>query len=156
MMILDRLENASMYRPLGKTIAAALDYLRQADFSKVPDGRHELDGQRLYVMVQRYETKPLADTIWEAHRKYIDVQYVIQGEERIGYACLRSGMTPTVPYDGENDVVFYGATGDFFALRSGDFAIFTPHDIHAPGLALTSCGPMGTVRKAVVKCRIAP
>lgn len=153
-MILDRLEHAAMYRPLGKTIAAALDYLRRADLSKAPDGRHELDGQRLFVMVQQYQTKPLAEATWEAHRQYIDVQYVIQGAERIGYAALRDNVPVQRPYDAEKDVIFFDAAGDFVSLRVGDFAIFAPHDIHAPGLALSPSGALGTVRKAVVKCRV--
>jgi len=153
-MILDRLENAAMYRPLGKRIAAALDYLRQTDFSKVADGRHELDGDRLYVMVQQYQTRPLAEATWEAHRQYLDVQYVIQGAERIGYAALRDNVTVQRPYDAEKDVIFFDAAGDFVSLRVGDFVIFSPHDIHAPGLALSPVGALGNVRKAVVKCRM--
>ena len=153
-MILDRLENAAMYRPLGKRIAAALDYLRGVDFSKTPEGRHELDGDRLYVMVQQYQTRPLAEATWEAHRQYVDVQYVIQGAERIGYAVLRDHLPVQQPYDAQKDVIFFDAAGDFLSLRVGDFTIFTPHDIHAPGLALSPSGALGTVRKAVVKCRV--
>jgi YhcH/YjgK/YiaL family protein len=154
-MIIDRLENAAMYRPLGKRIAAALDYLRQTDFAKVADGRHEIDGDRLYVMVQQYQTRPLAEAVWEAHRQYLDVQYVIQGAERIGYAALRDNLTVQRPYDAQKDVIFYDASGDFVSLHVGDFAIFAPHDIHAPGLALSPAGALGNVRKAVVKCRMA-
>lgn len=143
-----------MYRPLGKLIGAALDYLRRADFSQIADGRHELDGERLYVMVQRYQTKPLAEATWEAHRQYFDVQYVIQGAERVGYAALRDTVPVRQPYDSQKDIIFYDAAGDFLSLRVGDFAIFSPHDIHAPGLALSPSGALGTVRKAVVKCRV--
>ncbi len=153
-MILDRLDNASMYRSLGPEIAAALDYLRQADFSEVPDGRHELDGERLFVIVQQYQTKPVAEAMWEAHRQYVDVQYVVQGAERIGYASLRDNLPVRRPYDAQKDLIFYDTAGDFFALQAGDFAIFTPHDIHAPGLALTPSGALAAVRKAVVKCRV--
>jgi YhcH/YjgK/YiaL family protein len=152
-MILDRIENASMYRALGPAIAAALDYLRQTDFSQVPDGRHELDGDRLFSIVQHYRTKPLAEAIWEAHRQYIDVQYVVQGAERMGYASLRDDLPVRQPYDAQKDAVFYDAQGDFLEVRAGSFVIFTPHDIHAPGLAVTPSEASAAVCKVVVKCR---
>jgi len=153
-MILDRLENASMYRALGTAIAAALDYLRQTDFSQVPDGRFELDGDRLVSIVQHYRTKPLAEAIWEAHRQYVDVQYLVQGAERIGYASLRDDVPAKEPYDASKDAVFYDVRGDFFELRAGEFAIFTPRDIHAPGLAVTPSEASAMIHKVVVKCRV--
>jgi len=154
-VILDRLENASMYRPLGTVIAAALDYLGRADFSRVPDGRHELDGERLFVIVQQYRTKPLAEAMWEAHRQYLDVQFLVQGTERVGYANLGSDVPALRPYDHGKDIVFYDAEGDFLTLRAGGFAIFAPQDIHAPGLTAGRSEAPEMVRKAVVKCRVA-
>jgi YhcH/YjgK/YiaL family protein len=153
-MILDRLENASMYRALGPAIAAALDYLRQTDFSQVPDGRHELDGDRLVSIVQHYRTRPLADAIWEAHRQYVDVQYLAQGAERIGYASLRDDVPVKMPYDAQKDAALYDVLGDFFEVHAGEFAIFTPCDIHAPGLAVTPSEASAMVHKVVVKCRV--
>ncbi len=153
-MILDRLENASMYRALGPAIAAALDYLRQTDFSQVPEGRHELDGDRLVSIVQRYRTRPLAEAIWEAHRQYVDVQYLAQGAERIGYASLRDDVPVKMPYDAQKDAALYDVRGDFFTLHSGEFAIFTPCDIHAPGLAVSPSEASAMVHKVVVKCRV--
>jgi YhcH/YjgK/YiaL family protein len=153
-MILDRLEQADMYRPLGAAIALALDYLRETDFSRVSDGRHELDGDRVYAMISRYRPKPLAEAFWESHRRYLDVQYVTQGVERVGYAPLRDGLTVRQAYDSQKDLVVYDAVGEFFTLRPGDFAIFAPHDVHAPGLALDPPEDAGEVRKVVVKCRV--
>jgi len=154
-MILDRLENASMYRALGPAIAAALDYLHQTDFSQVPEGRYELDGDRLISIVHRYRTRLPAEAIWEAHRQYIDVQYLAQGMERIGCASLRDDVPVKTPYDAQKDAAFYDVLGDFFTLRAGEFAIFTPCDIHAPGLAVTPSEASAMVHKVVVKCRIA-
>jgi YhcH/YjgK/YiaL family protein len=153
-MIVDRLENASMYRALGPAIAAAFDYLRQTDFSQVPDGRHELEGERLFAMVQHYQPRPLTEATWEAHRKYLDVQYIVRGIERIGYACLRDGLPVKQPYDAQQDYALYDAKGDFFTVRAGDFAIFAPHDIHAPSIAVATPEDAGTVHKVVVKCRV--
>jgi len=154
-MILDRLENAAMYRALGPRIADALDYLRLTDFSKIADGRYELDGDRLVAIVQRYRTKPLAKARWEAHRRYLDVQYVVQGVERMGYAPLHDRMKVAQPYDAEKDLVFFDTPGDLFEVAAGSFAIFGPQDVHAPGLVGGSPPRVRDVLKVVMKCRVA-
>lgn len=149
-MILDRLENAVMFRPLGRQIAAALDYLTTTDFRALPAGRYELDGAKLYAMVQRYTAKPAAGARWEAHRRYLDVQYVAEGAERIGWAPLTQEVAVETPYDAEKDVAFYRAAGDLLTIAQGTFAIFAPHDIHSPGLYLPP-GKAADVLKVVVK-----
>jgi YhcH/YjgK/YiaL family protein len=152
-MILDRLENAALYRPLGARIALALDYLGRTDFSRIPDGRYELDGDRVYAVVQRYRPRPLAEARWEAHRQYIDVQFMAEGVERIGYAPLGGALPVERAYDAEKDVVLFSAEGDFFTVRAGDFAIFYPTDVHAPCLAGETPAAID-VCKVVVKCRV--
>ena len=153
-MILDRLENGDMYRALGAEMALALDYLRKTDFHDMAEGRHELDGDRVYAVVLRYRPKPLAEAMWEAHRRYIDVQYVAQGIERMGYTSLRADMSVRQPYDDKKDLIFYDAEGELFEVRAGGFAVFAPHDVHAPGLAIDSPGTASDVLKVVVKCRV--
>jgi biofilm protein TabA len=153
-MILDRLENAKMHCTLGAEVALALDYLRRTDFSQVPNGRYELDGDRVYAIVQRYRTKPRGDAKWEAHRQYLDVQYVASGSERMGYAFLHDGLTVEQNYDPKNDCILYDADGDFFAVPAGSFAIFAPHDIHSPGVSMDGPDALGEVCKVVVKCRV--
>ena len=153
-MILDRLQNAEMYKGLGKEIAAALDYLRRTDFSKLSEGRYDIDGDRVFAMVQRYQTKPTTKLAWEAHRRYIDVQYVAEGCERIGYATLSETTSVEKAYDSENDYVLYKATGDLFTVSAGSFAIFAPQDLHAPCLAVGGPETLAPVCKVVVKCRV--
>jgi len=153
-MILDRLENAGLYRPMGANIALALDYLRRTDFSQMPVGRHEVDGDRVFAIVQRYRPKPLAQIVWEAHRQYIDVQYVAAGIERMGYVPLGDGLTVRQPYDAQKDAILFDAAGNLFTMSAGDFAIFAPHDVHAPGLATDLPEGSAEVCKVVMKCRV--
>jgi biofilm protein TabA len=154
-MILDRLEHAHLYRPLGVEIARALDYLRQTDLCKLADGRYELDGDRLFALVQRYRPKAASEALWEAHRRYVDVQYVAAGRERMGYTLLRSDLAVSRPYDPERDIIFYDTDGDLVEVPEGSFAVFMPHDIHAPGLTLEPPETVKEVCKVVVKCRVA-
>ncbi len=151
-MILDRLENAALYRPLGPRIAAALDWLRATDIAALAEGRYELEGDRLAAIVQRYRTKPLPKARWEAHHRYLDVQYVAEGTERIGYAPLTEQWKVVEPYDEAKDVAFYDARGDLFEVPAGSFAIFGPQDIHAPGLVGGTPPVVREVLKVVVKC----
>ena len=170
-MILDRLENADLYRAIGANIAAALDYLRRTDFSQMPVGRHEVDGDRVFAIVQRYRPKPLAQIVWEAHRQYIDVQCLAAGSERMGYLPLADSLSVRQPYDPQKDAVLFDADGQLFTMSPGDFAIFAPGDVHAPGLAIDSADaalkgtvPFSLTRKSgqspaevckvVMKCRV--
>ena len=155
-MILDRIENAMMYRSVGARVSAALNYLRRTDLSRLPEGRHELDGDRLFAVVGRYRTKPPEEARWEAHRKYIDVQYVVEGVERIGYAPLAAEMPIREAYDPAKDLVFFDTRGDLLEVRAGGFAVFAPQDVHAPGLAAGDPPVPGEVLKVVMKCRLVP
>ena len=155
-MILDRLENASMYRNLGARIAAALDYLGAMDTARLSPGRYELDGDRLFAIVQRYRTKPLVEALWEAHRRYLDVQYVAEGIERMGYVPWDARLAIRQPYDVGKDVIFFDAWGDLFEVAAGSFAIFAPQDVHAPGLAAGPSAEPADVLKVVVKCQVQP
>ena len=83
-MIVDRIENAELYTALSPRIAMALRALRDTDLATREVGRYELDGDRVFALIHRYETKPVEKGIWEAHRKYIDVQYVARGDEQKG------------------------------------------------------------------------
>jgi YhcH/YjgK/YiaL family protein len=153
-MILDRLENASLYEPLGANIASALDYLRRTDFAQMPVGRHEVDGERVFAVVQRYRPKPLAQIVWEAHRQYIDVQFIAAGTERMGYVPLGGGLSVRRPYDAEKDAILFDADGQLFTMSAGDFAIFAPCDVHAPGLTTELADASAEVCKVVMKCRV--
>ena len=150
-MIIDQLSNASLYLGVHKGLAAAFEYLRKADLAKVEPGTYEIDGRRVYVMAQRYETKPMEKGWWEAHRKHIDVQYVHQGAELFGYANLQD--LKAGPYDEAKDFLpLQGeGKGDFFRVGAGTFAVLFPQDGHMPGMAIST---PESVKKFVVKVAV--
>ena len=155
-MIIDRIQNRIFYRQLGSRVGEALEYLATTDFAKMPDGKYERDGPRMFAIVQRYRPKPLAEIVWESHRKYIDVQYVVQGAERMGYVPLSERMTIKQDYDPQRDIVFYDVQGDLFTVPERSFVVFAPQDVHAPGLTVDSPGSGGKVLKVVVKVASLP
>lgn len=148
-MIFDHLKYSSDYFTLGTGIRLALEYLQRTDIGALPEGRHAVDGDRVFALVSDYETKPPEEGFWEAHRRHIDVQYVHAGRERIAYADLASFDAD--PYDAERDlVVARGVGGQFVEVAPGDFVILFPHDVHMPGLTAQA---RSHVRKVVVKVR---
>ncbi|MBI2823500.1 MAG: YhcH/YjgK/YiaL family protein [Planctomycetia bacterium] len=149
-MVFDRLENASLYAALHPRLARALAFLRGPDLAQLDCGRHTVEGDDVFALVQEYRTKPRAEGVWEAHRRYIDVQYVARGEECMGYASLTS-LVVRQPYDGEKDVVLLDGRGDFVTVSAGMFTIFWPHDAHMPCL---TAGVPESVRKIVVKVSV--
>ena len=134
-MILDKLQNAHLYMGLGGNIQKALRCLQQADFAAMQDGRYEIDGDALIAVARTYETKPVPDCRMESHRKYIDIQYVAAGAERMGYANVETLPVKT-GYDADADVMYYDGTGELFGCAKGTFAIFMPGDAHMPEAAL--------------------
>jgi len=149
-MVVDGISHASLYYALGSGIEAALRYLEDADFSKTEPGRHDIGGGR-FAIVQDYQTAPREEKRWEAHRKYIDVQYVASGAELMGYAGMEAARV-VEDYDESKDVMFLAGDGSFVMARTGTFVILFPHDAHMPGVAVD--GPEA-VRKVVVKIPVA-
>ena len=118
-MIIEQLENATQYYGLGGRIEAALRYLQDTDFRQIDPERYAIDGDQVYAMVQEYDSKPKAEGFWEAHRKYLDVQYVAAGVEHMGYAAaatLQAG-----PYEEDKDFIKMEGDVEFFLLREGYF-----------------------------------
>ena len=131
-MVIDTLDNAARYEGLHPRFKAAFDFLRNPDIAAAKAGRTELDGSALVALVQEYETKPIQAGKLEAHKKYIDIQFVLQGEEFLGYAPL-GGQPVATAFDAEKDIGFYDGEAWFTLLRKGMFAILFPQDAHLPG-----------------------
>jgi YhcH/YjgK/YiaL family protein len=149
-MIIDQLKNACLYYGMSKKITTALKFLEENNLSRMSSGRYAVDGDEIFALVQNYMTKNREECKWEAHRRYIDVQFVLQGREKMGVSSLEK-MEVTQDYDEETDVVFLEGEGDFFNVPAGYFAIFFPDDVHMPGLAIDN---PESVQKFVVKIKI--
>ncbi|MBQ4267468.1 MAG: YhcH/YjgK/YiaL family protein [Clostridia bacterium] len=148
-MIFDTLKNVDNYKGLGR-VYDALKFLSETDFSKIELGRYELDGDNIFYMVQSYDTNP-SKTVSEAHRKYIDIQFMVEGEEIIGVADISSEKELTEAKE-ENDVWFYNCKTEPLTLSAGKYMVLYPNDLHCPGVATN--GKALTCRKVVVKVKV--
>ena len=102
-MILDCLSQWRRYAATLPGLEKAFEYLQTLE-AGCPNGRYELDGDRVYCLVQRYRTKPLEQATFEAHRKYADVQCLLAGRETILWAPLTALITVKQPYDPNQDM----------------------------------------------------
>lgn len=146
-MIADSLKNAGTYSYINERIALALKFLQENDATKMEPGRYEIDGASVYALVQSYESLPVEDGKWEAHRRYIDVQYVAQGTERMGYANI-DNLAVTQEYMENGDYMLLEGDGSFLTVKPGCFAVFFPQDAHMPCIAV---GKPDCIIKVVVK-----
>jgi len=148
-MIFDTLENIKNYEGLGR-VYTALEFLANTNFEKIELGRYELDGDNVFYMVQSYDTDP-DKTVSEAHKKYIDIQFMVEGEEIIGVApiCVEKTEVEAKP---ENDVWFYQCKTEPITLIENSFMVLYPNDLHCPGVATNNKAM--TCRKVVVKVRV--
>lgn len=149
-MIIDQLQNAPIYFGVSAGIRRALEFLQRPDLSSLPAGRTDIQGDEVYAMAADYKTRPQSEGKWEAHRRYIDVQFVASGREKIGYACTTQ-LSLTQAYDEKADYLLLAGSGDFLVAGPGTFLVLWPSDAHMPGIAEGQPTP---VRKIVVKVRV--
>lgn len=148
-MILDDLSSADRYASLHRGFRAGFDFLARRDLGELESGKYELDGDRVFALVNRDPGRGREGARLEAHRKYIDIQFLVAGSEAIGWRPTTQCATLIEPYSEERDIVFFSdAPLAWIELAIGKFMIFFPEDAHAP-LAST-----GESVKAVIKVAV--
>jgi len=144
-MIVDTLAQSGRYAALHPAFARAFEFLTAADPGSLAPGRYDIDGDRMYVSIDHQEGRGRDGARLEAHRRYIDIQLTLLGDEEIGWSPLEACSMAT-PYDAARDISFFDSRPHaWLAVPAGTLAIFFPDDAHAP---LAGHGPL---RKAIVK-----
>ena len=147
-VISDKLSSWTKHGEL-KKYAPAFEYLTKTDFRHKEPGRVDLDGNRMYATLSVSNAKPLDGGKIEAHRKYLDIHYLVAGQEMIGSAPA-SSLEVSEPYSNDKEVEFFKTPSKYrkISLRPGQFAIFMPGQGHMPGLGADASA---VIRKVVVK-----
>lgn len=152
-MVVTDLKHIELQVSMTTALSKGIEFLLRPDVHLLTDGRVEIDGDRVFALVQRYETVKTNAPKFEYHRKYIDIQYIVSGEEVIGWAPA-DRMTVTEEYDGNKDICFgtvpEGEMTPVY-LKTGQLAVLYPEDGHAPKLA---AGRPSHVFKIVVKVAV--
>jgi len=154
-MIVGSLKHGRWERKLAHpAIAQALEYLSAADFSAMADGKHPIQGEEMYARIMTLSTKAASEQPAERHQSYIDVHYLLEGEETIGWLQDDGTASPVQAYDPEQDYALYGelANESLVKLTPGMLAVLFPEDLHRP--CLTEDVP-SRIRKVVIKIHLA-
>jgi len=134
-----------------KRILKAVSLIESLNFPSLPDNIFEIEGKNFYYIISSYQTTAdIKGKPAEAHRKYLDLQYIIYGKEKIGFADYSNIKKVHSEYSSENDVEFFDSLDNecFITLNQNHYAIFFPEDIHRPGISINS---PGNVRKVIFK-----
>lgn len=150
-MILSALNAAVCPYSYPAAIQKAIDWLKSNDLSAMEVGTYEIEGKDIYAMVQELTTKPFEERRAEKHDLYADIQYIISGKERMGYAPYTGAEEISENPEGK-DACFFQNLGNenFVDVEAGCYCIFFSNDIHRPGAA---AGEPAAVKKVVIKVK---
>lgn len=145
-MIVDNLTNWGRYTYPNERFGRAFEWLLKTDLNSLPDGRNDIEGDEIYLMMNRRELKDPKDAPLEVHNRYADIQVVIRGDETFGWSERADMRAPQGPMDESKDMqLFDDRPQTFFTLRDGQMVVFLPDDAHAPMIG------KGWIVKAIVK-----
>jgi YhcH/YjgK/YiaL family protein len=148
-MILAKLTEADRYAALHPLFADAFEFLRSTDLGALKPGMHTIQGEQLFAIVEACAGRTRAEAKLECHRRYIDIQLVLEGVDEMGWKPLAECRDPATEYDAARDICFFNdAPSSWIATPPGAFCLFFPEDAHAP---LVSAG---MIRKVVVKIAV--
>lgn len=149
-MILDSLENSALYHALNPRLERAFEYISSQDFGSLETGRHDIDGDEIFVNVMEVDLKKPTDAKLEIHDRYLDIQVLVRGEEELfGWSERTHVHQPLGEFDTTKDIqLFDDQPQTYYKLRPGQFTILMPDDAHAPMVG------EGKVRKIIVKVRM--
>ncbi|HZW86366.1 MAG TPA: YhcH/YjgK/YiaL family protein [Gallionella sp.] len=150
-MIFDTLSNFNRYIDLHVLFPRVAQYLRETDLAALTPGRHSIAGEQLFVIVEALAGRSRDAAKLECHRKYIDIQLVLEGTDEMGWKPVPACTKPIGAFNAEQDSQFFHDTPDsWIATPPGAFCIFFPEDAHAPLVS------SGNIRKAIFKIALSP
>lgn len=148
-MILSTLTDADRYLDLHPLFARAFEFLRSSDLLTLAPGRHVIDGENLFAIIEHCAGRTRAEAKLECHRRYIDIQLVLEGVDEMGWRPVAECVDPSTEYSEVRDIRFFNdAPSSWVSTPAGSFCIFFPEDAHAPLVGA------GVIRKVVMKIAV--
>ena len=148
-IIINKLQHAERYYNVHPAFEKAFAFIRQDGLAELPADRYEIDGDHLFCMISKGPGRSRAEAKLEAHRKYIDIQYVIAGTDEMGFKPTADCKLTDTSYDADKDIEFFKDQPDSWTeVPAGSFVIFFPQDAHAPLVS------SGEIHKVVLKIAV--
>lgn len=155
-MIFSALSQSGRYTELHPLFQHAFDYIRDTDLYHMAPGRYPIMGDEMIVIVEHVQAKSREMAKLEAHRRYIDIQLVLEGDEMMGWKPLADCLNPLADHSMEKDIrFFHDAPASYVPVPADHFCIFFPEDAHAP-LVAPNDQPGGAIRKVIFKVAVNP
>ena len=148
---IDKKEFARQYHLNKDYWDKAFAFLKEHDLDSIPVGKYPIDEENVIASVTEDSTKDFEKTNWESHRRFIDIQCIISGEEKMGISPINEAVA-IKPYDDQRDLINYTAPGKFSVAGPATFFIFFPSEAHRPNI---TPGGNKVVKKIVVKVKAA-
>lgn len=150
-MILARLVDSERYASLHPLFARAFAFLRETDLIALEPGVHPIQDDQLFAIVEACPGRTRAEAKLECHRRYIDIQLVLEGVDEMGWKPLSECVEPATEFDAARDIRFFNdSPSSWVATPAGAFCLFFPDDAHAPLVST------GMIRKVVLKIAVQP
>ena len=148
-MILDTLSNLERYATLHPLFPQVIAFLRETNLKTLTTGIHPIIEKQLFVIVEEAQGRTRAEAKLECHRKYIDIQLVLEGIDEMGWKPLAACQQPISDYNEERDIRFFNDAADsWISTPANSFCIFFPQDAHAPLVST------GKIRKLIFKIAV--
>lgn len=148
-MIVDIAENAEGYRNLHADFARAFEFLKRPDLATLAPGKYEIAGKRVFAIVSNEHGRAEESALLETHEKYIDIQWVLDGTDTMGWKPKAACVSPAAAYDPSADLQFFADEPDTrLPVGKGMFAIFFPRDAHMPSIS------SDLIHKVIVKIAV--
>lgn len=148
-MILSTLSQSDRYAALHPLFPRVFEFIRNTDLLALAPGRYPIIGEQLFVIVENVAGRAREAAKLECHRKYIDIQLVLEGVDEMGWKALADCTRPVSDYSAEKDIRFFrDAPAAWIATPPNAFCVFFPEDAHAPLVA------DGNIRKAIFKIAV--
>jgi YhcH/YjgK/YiaL family protein len=143
-MIYDNIKNINRYVAIHPHFPKLIKFVNDFDKLKFQIGKMEIDGENLFAIGAEYETRRAEEALWEGHKKYIDVHWVLSGSERVGLSSEEES-TITKSYDEENDFLNCETIGQTIDLKDGHFLLLFPGEIHKTSIAIGASEKVGKI-----------
>ncbi len=148
-MILSSLSQSTRYAGLHPLFQQAFDYIRDTDLYNMAPGRYHLAGEDLIAIVEHVSGRSKEVAKLEAHRRYIDIQLVLEGDEAMGWKPLADCLNPVSEHSEEKDIrFFHDAPASYVPVPPDHFCIFFPEDAHMPLIG------SGNIKKVIFKVAV--
>ena len=148
-MIFGQLDELKFYKGLSSGLDKAIETIESGKYRDGYIGKNEIDGDKVFFNVQECQTKKIENCFFEAHKKYMDIHIILEGEEGIGYS-LKNDLKEKSFYDEEKDfMVLEGEEKYRFEMNNKNFLIVFPEEPHMPLISLDN--EEKTIKKVVFK-----